>query len=102
MLEASTFNSNIIIEHIRFLYKDKKIYWIWDEFVYKKKYKQFQAGDIKQGLVEAALEKMEKLKAAVLAFDTYQELMKKHSRYDFDDMINWVNTAFKENKNLLV
>lgn len=72
-----------------------------DEFVYKKKYKQFQAGDIKQGLVEAALEKMEKLKAAVLAFDTYQELMKKHSRYDFDDMINWVNTAFKENKNLL-
>jgi len=72
-----------------------------DEFVYKKKYKQFEAGSLKQGLVEAAVEKMEKLKAAVLSFDAYQELMKSHSRYDFDDMINWVITAFKENKNLL-
>ena len=73
-----------------------------DEFVYKKKYKQFEAGDLKQGLVDAAIEKMEKLKAAVNAFDVYQELMKDHSRYDFDDMINWVITAFKENKNFLV
>jgi len=72
-----------------------------DEFVYKKKYKQFEAGSLKQGLVDAALEKMEKLKAAVVSFDTYQDLMKSHSRYDFDDMINWVIAAFKENKNLL-
>jgi DNA helicase-2/ATP-dependent DNA helicase PcrA len=72
-----------------------------DEFVYKKKYKQFEAGALKQGLVDAALEKMEKLKAAILAFDAYQALMKSHSRYDFDDMINWVIIAFKENKNLL-
>jgi len=72
-----------------------------DEFVYKKKYKQFEAGSLKQGLVDAALEKMEKLKAAVASFDTYQDLMKSHSRYDFDDMINWVIAAFKENKNLL-
>jgi DNA helicase-2/ATP-dependent DNA helicase PcrA len=72
-----------------------------EEFVYKKKYKQFEAGSLKQGLVDAAMEKMEKLKAAVASFDTYQELMKSHSRYDFDDMINWVITAFKENKNLL-
>jgi DNA helicase-2/ATP-dependent DNA helicase PcrA len=47
------------------------------------------------------MEKMEKLKAAVIAFDAYQALMKSHSRYDFDDMINWVIIAFKENKNLL-
>jgi DNA helicase II / ATP-dependent DNA helicase PcrA len=72
-----------------------------NEFVYKKKYKQFEAGSLKQGLVDAALEKMEKLKAAVASFDTYQDLMKSHSRYDFDDMINWVIAAFKENKNLL-
>ena len=57
---------------------------------------------MKQGLVDAAIEKMEKLKAAVSAFDVYQQLMKDHSRYDFDDMINWVITAFKENKNFLV
>jgi len=72
-----------------------------DEFVYKKKYKQFEAGDLKQGLVDDAIEKMGKLKAAVAAFDEYQGLMKKYGRYDFDDMINWVIGAFKENKNLL-
>lgn len=72
-----------------------------DEFIYKKKYKQFEAGALKQGLVDAAVEKMEKLKAAVTAFDAYQTLMKEHNRYDFDDMINWVLQAFKENKNLL-
>lgn len=72
-----------------------------DEFIYKRKYKQFEAGALKQGLVDAAYEKMEKLKAAVAAFSRYQTLMKEHGRYDFDDMINWVITAFKENKNLL-
>ena len=52
-------------------------------------------------MVDAALEKMEKLKAAVAAFDTYQALMKSHSRYDFDDMINWVIKAFEDNPALL-
>ncbi|MGI9138841.1 MAG: ATP-dependent helicase [Sediminibacterium sp.] len=73
-----------------------------NEFIYQRKYKQFEAGSLKQGLVDAAIEKMEKLKAAVDAFDVYQQLMRDHSRYDFDDMINWVIAAFKENKNFLV
>ena len=72
-----------------------------DEFIYKRKYKQFAAGDLKQSLVDGEIEKMEKLKAAVKSFGNYQQLMKSHSRYDFDDMINWVITAFKEHKNLL-
>lgn len=46
------------------------------EFVYQRKYKQFEAGDLKQGLVDDAIEKMGKLKAAVAAFDQYQGLMK--------------------------
>lgn len=72
-----------------------------EEFIYKKKYKQFEAGSLKQGLVDVEIEKMEKLKAAVASFDVYQALMKSHNRYDFDDMINWVLNAFNENKNLL-
>jgi DNA helicase-2/ATP-dependent DNA helicase PcrA len=72
-----------------------------DEFIYKRKYKQFEAGSLKQGLVDVEMEKMSKLKAAVNCFDIYQELMKSHNRYDFDDMINWVLKAFNENKNLL-
>jgi DNA helicase-2/ATP-dependent DNA helicase PcrA len=72
-----------------------------DEFIYKKKYKQFEAGSIKQGLVDVELEKMAKLKAAVESFEHYQQLMLQHNRYDFDDMIIWVLNVFKENKNVL-
>jgi DNA helicase-2/ATP-dependent DNA helicase PcrA len=72
-----------------------------DEFVYKRAYKQFKAGDLKQNKVDEAKEKMEKLRAAVNEFDRYQKLMRSRNRYDFDDMINWVIKAFDENKLLL-
>ncbi|MBL7737811.1 MAG: ATP-dependent helicase [Chitinophagaceae bacterium] len=73
-----------------------------DEFVYKRKYKEFNAGDLKRDKIEEEKEKMEKLRAAVNEFDRFQQLMRKKNRYDFDDMINWVIKAFEENKNLLV
>ena len=72
-----------------------------DEFIYKKKYKEFNAGDLKQSKIDEEVEKMTKLKAAVNEFENFQTLMKQKSLYDFDDMINWVIIAFKENKNLL-
>lgn len=72
-----------------------------DEFIYKRKYKEFNAGDLKKDKIEEATERMEKLRAAVGEFDRFQQLMRKKNRYDFDDMINWVIKAFEENKNLL-
>jgi DNA helicase II / ATP-dependent DNA helicase PcrA len=72
-----------------------------DEFIYKKKYKQFNAGDVKKEKLEEETERMEKLRAAVNEFNRFQTLMKKKNRYDFDDMITWVIQAFEENKNLL-
>ncbi len=72
-----------------------------DEFIYKRKYKEFNAGDLKKDKIEEEKEKMEKLRAAVNEFDCFQEMMRKKGRYDFDDMINWVIDAFEENKNLL-
>jgi DNA helicase-2/ATP-dependent DNA helicase PcrA len=72
-----------------------------DEFIYKRKYKEFNAGDLKKDKIEEATERMEKLRAAVGEFDNFQQLMRKKNRYDFDDMINWVLKAFEENKNLL-
>lgn len=72
-----------------------------DEFVYKRKYKEFNAGDLKKDKIEEEKERMEKLRAAVNEFDRFQQLMRKKNRYDFDDMINWVIKAFEENKNLL-
>ncbi|MCB9054768.1 MAG: ATP-dependent helicase [Chitinophagales bacterium] len=72
-----------------------------DEFVYKRKYKEFKAGDLKKDKVEEEKERMDKLRAAVNEFDRFQQLMRKKNRYDFDDMINWVIKALEENKNLL-
>ena len=72
-----------------------------DEFIYKRKYKEFNAGDLKKDKMEEEKERMEKLRAAVGEFDHFQQLMRKKNRYDFDDMINWVIKAFEENKNLL-
>jgi DNA helicase-2/ATP-dependent DNA helicase PcrA len=72
-----------------------------DEFIYKRKYKEFNAGDLKKDKIADEKERMEKLRAAVDEFDRFQQLMHKKNRYDFDDMINWVIKAFEENKNLL-
>jgi DNA helicase II / ATP-dependent DNA helicase PcrA len=71
------------------------------EFIYKKKYKEFNAGDLKKDRIEEEKERMERLRAAVNEFEPFQQLMRKRNRYDFDDMINWVIRAFEENKNLL-
>ena len=72
-----------------------------EEFVYKRKYKEFQPGDLKKDKIEEVQEKMTKFRAAVNEFDHYQLMMRKRNRYDFADMINWVIRAFEENKNLL-
>ncbi|MDB5280583.1 MAG: helicase UvrD [Ferruginibacter sp.] len=72
-----------------------------DEFVYKRKYKQFNAGDIKQDKIDEEIDKAEKLRAAVNEFENFQRLMRQKNRYDFDDMINWVIAVFENNPNVL-
>jgi DNA helicase-2/ATP-dependent DNA helicase PcrA len=72
-----------------------------EEYTYKKKYRNFNAGDPKQDKINDEIEKAEKLRAAVWEFDKYQALMRQKNRYDFDDMINWVIRVFEENPNIL-
>lgn len=72
-----------------------------EEFIYKRKYKEFNPGDLKKDKIAEETEKMVKLRAAVNEFSRFQEFMRNRNRYDFDDMINWVIKAFEENKSLL-
>ena len=72
-----------------------------DAFVYKKKYKEFNAGDLKKTKHDEELERMNKLRTAVNEFENFQGLMRTKNRYDFDDMINWVIKVFEENENVL-
>lgn len=72
-----------------------------EEFVYKRKYKQFNAGDLKEDKINEVRNKMARLAAATEEFDKYQKKMIDRNRYDFDDMINWVIKAFEEKRELL-
>src|SRR6185312_13948380 len=83
-----------------------------DQYLEKIKDKEefkFKRGSVKSGAIIGdynskyynEVARMEKLCAAVNEFYHLQELMKQRGLYDFDDMINWVIQAFKENKNVL-
>ena len=72
------------------------------EYVAKRATMNFNKGDIRTDKIEEETERMEKLRAAVNEFDNFQQLMRRHNLYDFDDMINWVIKAFEENPNLLL
>jgi DNA helicase-2/ATP-dependent DNA helicase PcrA len=72
-----------------------------EEFIYKRKYKEFNPGDLKKDKIAEEHERMERLRAAVDEFEKFQQVMRQKNRYDFDDMINWVIAAFEKNKNLL-
>lgn len=57
-------------------------------------------GQIKS-TVKGKIERLELLMEAVKTFDTFQAMMQEAGRYDFDDMIHWVVTAFQEHDELL-
>src|SRR3984885_5966965 len=72
-----------------------------EEYKAKRAVGAFKKGDLRTDKIEEETERMNKLRAAVNEFTTFQELMRRKNRYDFDDMINWVIRAFEENKPLL-
>ena len=71
-------------------------------FFYKRKYKEFNAGDANPNKIAAETEKMEILRAASKLYTRYNKMMAEISRYNFDDMILWVLDAFEKNKNILL
>lgn len=72
-----------------------------DEYICKRATKEFKKGDVRWDKIEEQKEKMERLRAACNEFTKFQQLMRQRSRYDFDDMINWVIEAFEKNESLL-
>ena len=88
---------DLFIDEVKNCGEDSEYY---AAYKYKRKTKDKNPGDLKPAYDEL-LERMDKLRAAVRLFDKYQALMQRRSRYDFDDMINWVLRAFNENPILL-
>ncbi|MBX2931524.1 MAG: ATP-dependent helicase [Chitinophagaceae bacterium] len=86
------------LEEIRNSEKDTPYY---KKYKYQKKFKDKEAGDLKQDFYKLE-ESLGVLKAAAALYPRYNEMMKEISRYNFDDMILWVLNAFEKNKNLLL
>ena len=72
-----------------------------EEYIAKRATKEFKKGDLRIDKIEEEKERMNKFRAAVNEFLRFQDLMRQHNRYDFDDMINWVIKVFEGNKALL-
>lgn len=71
------------------------------DFQYKRKYKEFNAGDPNPKKIEEETLKLEKFIAGVNLFATFNGMMQQRNRYDYHDMINWVIKAFHEHDDLL-
>ena len=72
-----------------------------ERFLYKRKYKEYNKGDLNLRLVREEEGRMEKLLKAAKLFRVYEQEMQRRRRYDFADMILWVLQAFRENTDLL-
>ena len=72
-----------------------------EEYIYKKNGPGYKKGDIKRATLDDEIQRMEKLRAAIHEFGRFQHMMYRESRYDYNDMINWVIRAFSENEKLL-
>jgi len=72
-----------------------------DEFKYQRASGDNQTGDLKMHLVRKLEDRLHKLKAASRLYESYQELMQRKGRYDFDDMILWVIDLFDRDEDAL-
>jgi len=76
------------------------------EYCYKRNGKtkagdEYKKGDLNEGKLAEARNKAEQFQAAAATFPAYQALMSEKKRYDFADMIAWVDQAFKASPALL-
>lgn len=67
-----------------------------EEYIYKVSRGTFKKGDLKQKDIDAEINKMELLKAAVLLFDSFDNKMKAAGLYDYNDMILWTLRIFED------
>jgi DNA helicase-2/ATP-dependent DNA helicase PcrA len=70
-------------------------------YIYQRNSKTFKKGDPKTAQIKEVTEKIERLKAAADLFPKYLHAMERAARYEYEDMLLWVNRAFEKNEALL-
>ncbi len=71
------------------------------DYIYQKNTKTAKKGDPKLALINDLREKLERLKATADLFPKYQTALARTGRYEYEDMLLWVNRAFEKNEALL-
>lgn len=72
------------------------------DYIYKRKSGNNLKGDLKVKDIEAMTNRLNQTIHAAALFDKYNALKAEAGIYDFNDMILWVNSAIKEDENLLL
>ena len=73
-----------------------------EDYLYKRKSGENNKGDFNQGkFKKEVLDRMTPTLAAIGAYDQYNALLKAEGKYDYDDMLLWVNEAFGKDPDLL-
>ncbi len=71
------------------------------DYIYQKKFGTAAKGDPKLIAIADMTAKLERLKSAADLFPKYQTALEIAGRYEFEDMLLWVNRAFEKNEALL-
>ncbi len=72
-----------------------------DSMIYKRKTGNFNPGDLKINAYQDYCKKFDRTRSAIELYSTYQEELDNLSRYDYEDMIQWVIRKFEKDENLL-
>jgi len=72
-----------------------------EDYRYKRAYKEFKKGDIKQNQVDIAFKKLDDLSAAAQLYPNYCSKLEQAKRYDYADMILWAIELFSTNESVL-
>ncbi len=67
---------------------------------YKRKFREFNAGDFKPQVKQKIKDKVAKMYELADFWELYEKTLQDQGYYDFNDMINWVIDEIKENENL--
>lgn len=71
------------------------------DFQYQKNSKYGRKGEPKVAQIQEITAKLERLKSAADLFPKYQRALEHHGRYEYEDMLLWVNRAFEKHEALL-
>ncbi len=80
---------------------DAGVYDYKRKYTNKKTGEVFMKGDLNAKKYDADVKKYEKLKVASKELKNYRRKLEERQRFDYNDMITWVNTAFAEHDDLL-